>query len=402
MITYRYKALSSDGIETRGVVEAQDEFSAVQKIRETCPVITEIREVKEKKGIFSRDIGSSKINEKELSIMCSQFSIMLRSGMSAARCLELIARQTERKVIRKMMESAAEDVSEGSSLASGFERNFKGLPPTFVETIRAGEEAGTVEDSFERMEKYYRKSFQNKEKIRRVMIYPIFVVIIAVIVLMIVMVKVIPTLTATFRQLGGKLPAMTRFMIAASDFFSKYWILMMIVLVAAVLLLKFRQTTPSGRIRHAKNMLRMPVLGKINTFRGAAQFAGTMAVMLSSGITVNRAVEITSRVMDNAVLGEETAGMISRVEEGYPLGDCMMKTKFFPESLKEMCSIGEESGELDQTLETISEYFTNEADHATAKAISKLEPAILVILAVFAGFIVISIYLPMFRMYNLM
>ena len=251
MITYRYKALSSDGIETRGVVEAQDEFSAVQKIRETCPVITEIREVKEKKGIFSRDIGSSKINEKELSIMCSQFSIMLRSGMSAARCLELIARQTERKVIRKMMESAAEDVSEGSSLASGFERNFKGLPPTFVETIRAGEEAGTVEDSFERMEKYYRKSFQNKEKIRRVMIYPIFVVIIAVIVLMNVMVKVLPTLTATFRQLGGKLPAMTRFMIAASDFFSKYWILMVIVLVAAVLLLKFRQTTPSGRIRHA-------------------------------------------------------------------------------------------------------------------------------------------------------
>jgi type IV pilus assembly protein PilC len=126
-----------------------------------------------------------------------------------------------------------------------------------------------------------------------------------------------------------------------------------------------------------------------------------MSVMLASGLTVNHAIEVTAKVLNNALISEDVASMQEQVEEGRSLGDCIMKTTYFPEQLKQMTSIGEESGELDATLETIGEYYDNEADHLTAQALNKLEPTMLVILAVFAGFIVISIYLPMFTMYNL-
>jgi type IV pilus assembly protein PilC len=160
--------------------------------------------------------------------------------------------------------------------------------------------------------------------------------------------------------------------------------------------------TEKGRLVQGKLLLKLPVLGKINIFSGAAQFADTMSTMLSSGLTVNHAVEVTGKVLDNAILQEEVSAMIPKIEEGRGLGECMKASKWFPDNLKEMVSVGEESGSLDETLTTIADYYYNEQDHATQQAVSKLEPTIMVFLAGFAGFIVLAIYLPMFTMYNLM
>ena len=407
MATYRYRAVSATGTKASGVVQASDEYTAARKIKEKYPVIEEITEVKEAQksssNILAMEIGGNKINEKALSVMCSQFAIMLRSGQMIGRVIQMVADQTADKKLKKMLEKCAEDVEEGGSVAVAFERHGgKSLPVTFTETVRAGEMSGTLENSFERLKTYYEKAYKNSQKIKSVMTYPIFVIIVAIVVLIVVMAKVVPSLATTFESLGGEMPLITRIMINTSRFFQQYYIVMIVIIIALIVGLKIYFGTDKGRLAKGKLLLNLPVIGKINIYSGAAQFADTMATMLAAGLTVNHAVDVTGRVMDNPILSEDVRKMIPKIEEGRSLGECMHQSENFPDNLKEMCAVGEESGALDSTLETIAAYYYNEQDHATQSAISKLEPTILVFLAAFAGFIVLSIYLPMFTMYDLM
>ncbi len=404
MITFQYRAIGPDGKAVRGVVRAQDEMTAVQKIKETCPVITAINPVKEQTGSFlTMEISRKpKMKDGDLSILCSQFEIMLQAGMPVARCVSMIAEQTQNKKIAKILSEVAEDVSEGSTVASAFERNGNGVfPVTFTESIRAGEEAGTLEDTFTRMHHYYDKSAKNREKLQQAMTYPVFVLAVAAVVLIIVMAKVIPTLAQVFSSMDGQLPSLTRAMIAMSDFFSKWWILIILVILGAVIGFRVYFRTEKGAMAKGRLDMKLPVLGKIHVALGAAQFADTMSVMLGSGLTVNRAIEVTANVLNNAVLRDEVRKMRGMIEAGRSLKDCIRQVEEFPDTLRQMTGIGEETGDLDETLRVIGDYFDNEADHLTKQALNRLEPTILIFLAFFAGFIVISIYLPMFTMYNL-
>jgi type IV pilus assembly protein PilC len=199
----------------------------------------------------------------------------------------------------------------------------------------------------------------------------------------------------------GELPAMTKAMIAMSNFFSKWWIAMIIVILAVVIGFRIYFRTEKGALVKGRMDMKLPVLGKINVALGAAQFADTMSVMLGSGLTVNRAIEVTANIMSNAVLRDEVREMRGKIEAGRSLKDCIRQVEGFPDTLRQMTGIGEETGDLDDTLRVIGDYFDNEADHLTKQALNRLEPTILIFLALFAGFIVISIYLPMFTMYNL-
>lgn len=402
MVTYQYKALSTNGAKVSGIVEAVDEYAAVAQIKGSCPIILDIKPVKGKTGILSKEIGTPKIDQKALAVMCSQFAIILKSGVAIDTCMTLISRQLKDKYLKKMLERSAEDVSRGNSIASSFERNCPYLPPTFLETVRAGEESGTIERSFETLYKYYDKSFKTKQKIKQAMYYPIFVLILAVVVLAVVMVKVIPAIADTFTDLEGEMPALTKGMIALSEFTQNniWWIALVVLLT--VVIGKLYCKTEKGKVWWNQLKLKFPILGNIALLSGAAQFANTMSTLLAAGLSVSRALEATGRVLDNYIMEQEVAKMVGHIEEGKRLGECIRSSRCFPDTLKEMCAIGEEVGELESTLETIGTYYDSEAQHATEKAIQKLEPAILIIMALFAGFIVIAIYLPMFSMYELM
>ena len=402
MITYQYKALSVNGDKVQGVLEAMDEYAAMAQIKETCPIVLSLEPVKDKTGILSKEIGTPKVDHKALSVMCSQFAIILRSGIPIDTSIALISRQVKEKHLKKMLEKSEKDVARGNGIANSFEKNCPYLPPTFIETVRAGEESGTIEHSFETLYKYYDKSFKTKQKVKQAMSYPIFVLMVAMVVLAVVMVKVIPTIAETFVDLDGEMPTMTRGMIAMSDFFRKniWWIIMAVLVL--LIIGKISCNTEEGKAWWNRMKLKVPVLGNIAVLNGAAQFANTMATLLAAGLNVDRSLQITGKVLDNYVMGQEVSRMTGKIEEGKRLGDCMRESKFFPDTLIEMCAIGEETGELETTLETIGTYYDNEAQHATTKAIQKLEPTILVLLALFAGFIVIAIYLPMFTMYDLM
>ena len=404
MISYSYRAFTAGGTEAQGMVQAMDEYNAVLQIRDQYPVIKSLKPIHNSRmqKLLTMELGSKKIKSKSLAMMCSQFAITLKSGMPIVRAMDMIARQTEDKRLKKILTAVSEDVAAGNMVASCFEKYKESFPPTFIETVRAGEQSGTLDRSFEKLQSYYEKSYKTTEKIRSAMTYPIFVVCVAIVVLIVVMAKVIPTLAATFSDLGGDLPLITKVMIDCSTFFAHWWMVMIIFLLAMIVGWKCISRTEKGERFAAKLAISLPVIGRINCLNGAAQFANTMSVMLASGLTLDRAAATTAKTIDNYLLRKDVFDMIGRIEEGRSLGRCIRDTKHFPANLKEMCSVGEETGELDQTLNVVGNYFTNEADHATKQAIAKLEPALLVMLAIFAGFIVFAIYLPIFTMYDLM
>lgn len=193
MTTYKYKGQSLSGARVSGVVRAYDEFEAVAKLRDTCAFITKIEPVKERGNALDKPIGF-RLKDKELALLCSQFSIILTSGLSVMRCVEMVASQTRNKYTRRMLEKVAEEVGAGYSLAQSFESNAPYLPATFIETVRAGEESGTLALCFDRLHRYYERTAKTRAKIISTMTYPAMVIVVAIIVFIIIIAVAVPAL----------------------------------------------------------------------------------------------------------------------------------------------------------------------------------------------------------------
>ena len=406
MPTYKYSAVSRDGKKVSGVIEGFNELDAVAKIKDSYSIVLNISEVKEKgkaAQFLSLDIGGNKLNDKAFTLMCSQFSVILRAGIPIARTVELIAEKMTDKPLKRILEQVAKDVEAGRSLSVSFaERGRKMLPVTFLETIHAGEEAGTLDTAFDSVSKHYTKQSKMKGKVKGAMIYPAFVFVVAIIVVIVLMVKVVPTFTAIFDSYEAELPLPTQILIGMSNFFRKYVLVIVGVIAGVVLAFKLYGNTESGRMNLAKLQLKLPVLGNISILNGASQFANTMAMMLNAGLPMTKAVTITSRVLDNYFISQEVGKITGKLEEGHTLGRSLRDAACRPDILVDMTAVGEESGELASTLSMTADYYDTELEQATAEALAKLEPSILVFLAGFAGFIVIAIYMAMFGMYAAM
>ncbi len=403
MISYKYNALSFDGQKVKGVIEAVDEYQAVEKIKEKNRLVLNIEEIKNTSAssIFSKEIGK-KVDNKALSVMCSQFSIILSAGTPINTCIKMIANQTEDKRLKKMLEKAYDDVNHGSSLEAAFRKNYDGLPEVFLETIKAGEQSGSLVNSFDNMKNYFEKSFKTTQKLKSATTYPLFVFVIAIIVVIVVMVVVVPTLTSVFDELGGELPGMTKVLIAVSNWFTTYWMLLLGIILVIYIIYKLYTSNEKGKVWKAEEQLKLPVIGKITSLTNAQEFSNIMATLLDAGLVVSDALRVTSKCLSNYAMSKEVYAMAEQIEVGVSLSDAMASSKYLPNVLKEMTGVGEQSGELIKTLKTISDYYANESDYAVKAALDKLEPTMLIILAIFAGYIVISIYLPMFSMYSMM
>ena len=404
MVTYKYVALSDNGQKVSGVIDAFNEMDAVDRLKRNHSVIVKMTPVKgEGEGLLNMEIGGNRLNNKAFIVMCSQFSIILSAGIPIARTVHLIAEKTSDKPLKKMLVQVAEDVEAGRSIASSFaERGEKLLPPTFVETIAAGEQSGNLDKAFQTVYEHFDKQAKMAAKVRSALAYPIFVLFIAVAVVAVLMIRVVPTFTAIFDSLGGELPGITLALIAISNFFTKYWMVLVVIVAVFTIAYKLYGNTEEGRMNLAKWGLKVPVLGNIQELNGASEFANTLATMLASGLPLTRAITITAKTMSNYFMSTETGKLSARLEEGRGLGQSMREADYMPDILVDMVAVGEETGEMEKTLNTIAKYYDAELDMAIAKALEKLEPALLVGLAGIAGFIVIAIYMAMFSMYAIM
>ena len=404
MNTYKYTAISRDGNQVSGVIEGFDQMDAAAKLKQNYPIVLQLGEVSPKGKVatfLSGDIGGKKLNDKAFTLMCSQFAVILKAGIPISRTVQLIGQRMPDKVLKGILEQVGEDVESGRTLSASFaDRGKNLLPLTFLETVRAGEEAGNLDTAFESIGEHYTKQMKMKGKVRGAMIYPTFVMLLAVAVVIVLMVKVVPTFIAVFADQGSELPAITMSLVIISNFFRHFWIHIAIFIIVVVIAVKLYGNTENGRMNLAKLMLKLPVLGNINILNSASQFANTMTMMLQAGLPMTKSVNITARTLSNYFISTEVSKITAKLEVGNTLGKSLREAECLPDILVDMAAVGEQSGELESTLNMTADYYDSELEQATADALAKLEPATLIFMGLVAGYIVVAIYIAMFSMYN--
>ena len=401
MTTYRYKGQTADGAKVSGVIRAYDEFEAATQLRDTCAIITKLEEVKEQDAASSRPRGY-RIKEKELALICSQFSIILATGLPVMRCVQMVASQSRSKHTRRMLEKVAEEIDAGYSMAQSFENNMPELPRTFIETVRAGEQSGTLEECFKRLHSYFDKSAKTKARIVSTLTYPVMVIVVAIIVFTIIMVVAVPAFTDAFSEMGTELPGITRGLMAVSNFMTRWWWLLFIVIALCVIAYITFRRTERGKLVISEFALKKAPLRRLHSMTSAGQFASAMATMLAAGLPVPQTLEVVSQILDNYVFSLGVRQVMQGVERGRGISESMSEIEYFPKMLTEMVGVGEQSGSLEETLDVIGSYFDNEAATMTERLLSLLEPVITIILAVVVVILLLAVYLPMFSLYGSM
>lgn len=417
MAFYKYSGIAWQGGRVSGTVEAGSDNDAAMRIRETCEIILSMKKTRrqsaeawdsvdeegEKSSVFDIQIGTPKLNLKTFSVMCNQFSIILRSGMPVAQTVKMVADTLSDKTLQRWLKKVLRDVESGLPLADSMAaRGGSFLPRTFIETVRAGEASGNLDRSFTSMSKHFEKQYKMRAQIRGAMVYPALVLVVAIIVMAVIMVYVVPVFTGIFESAGSQIPPLTQLVIDISTFFRKYWLFLPIAVGGLIFLYGFLDTFPKIHLWLAKARLRLPVLGPISLLSAACQFTSTMSTLMSSGLTIVDATEITANVIGNAYIQERTMDLIGELERGRSLGDAMREQNIMPSMLIEMVSLGERTGELEQTLAFIGDYYDEELDVATSAAVKKLGPTLLVIIGGFSLFLVAGVYSGMFNMYSAM
>lgn len=399
MPTYRYEAVGGDGQRAEGVLEASDSTQAVSLIRQSYDVVLKLEEIAAPRTDPLEKF--QKLNLKVFALMCKQFAIILKAGLPLVQTVDLVASQISDNMLKKMLEAVSLDIANGWSLSYSFSQRGKGrLPVTFLETIRAGEESGDLVRSFDRMSTYYDRMTKTRAKATSALIYPAFLSVVAVFVIIIIMTYAVPTFAGVFEFMGTELPLPTRIVIGMSDFFSRYIWVLLGTAAGLIFLLRLYAGTAGGRIRMAQFRLTLPILGKLAAMTSASQFAHTMAAMLSAGMPILKALDTASRSVSNAHLSAQIQSVIPGVEGGRPLGECLNACRDLPPMLVQMTAMGEATGSLEGTLEIQAEYYDNEVENLSARALSLLEPIIICVMAVFVVLVLLSIYLPMFSMYS--
>lgn len=398
MPAYYYEGAYSNGERVTGVVEAQSRAEAVAQIRQSCDMVISLKETRQTTKDELQFM--QRIDAKSLALVCRQFSIILKAGLPLVQAVDLTAAQTQDKLLAKILRQASQDVSNGWSLSYSLQQRGKKLPVTFIETVRSGEESGDLVSAFSRLSNYYDRMYKTRAKATSALLYPAFVLAVAAIVVGIIMLYAVPAFSTTFASLGIELPFVTKLLIAASNFFTKYIVVIILVIAATLLLIRLYGQTEKGREQEARMKMSIPVVGKIVTMSGASQFAHTMSTMLAAGMPILQALEVSGRAITNYCMSKAVLDTISGVESGKTVGECMSQSRDLPAMLVQMTSIGESTGSMEDTLQVMAEYYDNEVDTATARALSLLEPIIIILLAGIVVVILLAVYLPMFSMYG--
>ena len=400
MKTYKYTARSSYGATVEGVVEANTREEAIIQLKDDGYIVASIEATGSEHDIDLR-IGSKKTKDKTIAVMCNQFAIILEAGLPIVRTLELISGQTEDKTLKEILTNVGDDVAAGYELAASFEKHGPNLPATFIESVRAGEQSGNLTLVFRRLAEFYRKQSETSGKVKSAMVYPTFIMIVAVIVVAIIMIFAVPTFKTTFDSMGGELPLPTRMMIGASDFLTAWWWLIVLIVGAIYAGIQFaKRRNEKFHLKWSELGTKVPVLGTITTMSCSAQYASTMAVMMAAGLSSSQAVEVTAKTIDNYYMGTALANIVPDLEAGRPLAETLAATEAYPQLATEMTGVGEQTGELEHTLEVVSDYYDFEVQEATERAIGMIEPLTIVMLAGIVCIILLAVYLPMFSIYG--
>lgn len=406
MKSFRYEGISPSGAPVQGIVEATDKNDAIRKAKESCRVVVKVESATGAKlnDALNLDVSvllsGGKIKAKKLALLSSQLAIELRAGLPLIRSLRLVAENEEDKFVKGVLSDVADDVESGMTLSRAFKNRAPKLPATFIETIKAGEASGHLDEAFQRLKTYYENSDAVASKVTSAMIYPAMLIVVAVVVVVVIMVFAVPVFKSSFESMGNTLPLPTRMLIGMSDFMTQNILLLLVIVAALVVAVILFGKTDVGRHFFAKLGMTFPGICLVNQMNAASQFASTISTMLSSGLTLVQSAKITADTAQNLLIKEALENAVSALVAGHTMSSALHSCPYLPNLLVEMTAVGEQTGKLEETLDVVSEYYTKEVDTAVKRALGILEPCITIFLAVIVVFILLSVYLPIFSMYG--
>ena len=397
MANFRYQIIDSKGKMSEGIVEAATIGEASRKLKQDGKYIASLS-LDKGRGLANMEIGSPKLKTKDLVIISRQLASLLSAGITVVRSLDMLYQQLESKKAKKCIGDIYESVQSGRSLSEAFSEQRGVIPNIMISMIAAGEESGRLDEIMERLADHFAKEAKLKNKISSAMVYPKILAGLTLVISVSLLTFLVPKIGDTIKELGGELPGLTQFLLNFSDSLVHFWYIYLAVAGLLVYGFKLWRSSDKGSEQWATIMLRMPVVGKATRMNASARFTRTVSTLLKSGISVLQAVEITERSLDNVILQKRLAESRVEIRKGTSLSRAIRDIKEFPPMIYAMVSIGEESGTLDMILEKAAEYFEDEADAATQKMVSALEPVMIIIMAIIVGLVVGGIALPIFTM----
>jgi type IV pilus assembly protein PilC len=399
MSTYVFKAIDLSGGKTRGEVEAASKQAVSDQLKQRGLIVLDIADKHASRQI---ELGFLKsVKASELAVFSRQLSTMISSGMSILRALYVLEEQTESKFLTETLVAVRKDVEAGLSLSDSMARHPKVFNQLFVAMTQAGEMGGVLEDALMRVADQLQKDAGLRRQIKSAMVYPVLVIIFAVGVMMALVAFLVPVFVGVFKKFGGELPGPTKVSVFLSEMVTGYWWLMF--LLTGVVMMTFAKWKKSswGRRQWDHFRLHVPMkIGSIVQQVAVARWSRTLASLTAAGVPLLQALEITGRTGGNVAVEEAMDGVIASVKRGGTIAAPLAQAPIFPSMVTHMVGVGEETGALDAMLSRVAEFYEEQVEASVKALTSILEPIMIVVIGGIVGFIVVSMYLPLFEVYN--
>lgn len=398
MAIFKYKAINSEGQRIEGSQSADSENQIREMLlsNQYYPLSIEKENSKSKKS-FS---FNSKVKLKDIAVFCRQFYVMLDSGLSIGKALNILIEQCEKPKLREALIGVNGELKRGETLASSMRKRKDVFPNLLTSMIDAGERSGNLDIILKRMAEYYEKETKIRGKIKSAMIYPIVLGVVAIIAITFILTFVMPTFVQMFEENNVDLPMSTKMVLGTSKMLGKYGIIIFLILVTTIILLGKYLKSEEGQYKLSSINLKIPVIKKLTQKIIVSRFTRTMGIVSSSGMSLVTSIEIVASVVGNKIAEKELLKVKEKVLKGEGLGDSIMNIKIFPPMLASMVKIGEEAGSLDSILDKTADFYDDELEREIKTATALIEPSMIVLMGIIIGFLLISILTPMFKMYN--
>lgn len=402
MPTFAYKAMDKTGTEVAGTLDADNERLALGRLKDMGYLPLEVKEEKVAKGgVLDTFLGifmRKRVKGKDIVTFTRQLSTLIDSGLPLLRSLNVLGEQTESPNLKAQIKDAAASVQGGSTFSDALAKHPRTFSKLYVNMIKAGEAGGVLEVVLARLAEFSEKEQAVRAKVRGAMVYPALVILVGVGVVLFLTIAIIPTFVTMFTEVGVTLPVPTRIMVGISDFLKGFWWMNFLALLALVMIYKMWVRKDKGRYQSDKIKLRIPILGELVRKSSISRFARTLGTLITSGVPILQALLIVKDTAGNEVISRAMVAVHNSIREGESIAGPLGKSPVFPPMVVHMVAVGEETGALDNMLIKVSDAYDREVDITVNALTSVLEPVLILGMGLVVGFIVISMYLPIFQM----
>lgn len=400
MNSYKYSAKDKNGQTISGTVQAASEAEVADILHKKEMVVFSVEFAKTSKVNLKK--SDQKIKLDDLVIFSRQLATMIDAGIPLVNALGILAEQIENKGLRGIVDVVRQDIEAGMSFCDGLAKHPVVFSDLFVNMVKAGEASGMLNEILDRLATFMEKQAALNRKIISSLVYPAVVVSMAILITAVLLIKVVPTFKGIFDSLGGTLPLPTQVLIFASDLLRKYFLFLLLLLGGGIYVFKRCLKTQKGRYRFDRFTLKVPVFGPLLRKLALAKFSRTFSTLVKSGVSVLSALDIVSKTSGNKVVEEAVINCSKSVRNGEPISRPLAKSGVFPPMVTRMISVGEQTGQLEKMLSKIADFYDDQVDAAAGALTSLIEPLVIAFLGIVIGGIVIALFLPIFKISQLM